>query len=125
VPEEVAEVILTYARIEQGIVRALKRQEDLTDSFASTGDDLAHADVNYKRAFAEARSTARLTGIAEAKKLTTDAVDDLANQDTVKEYEDYLVAKTRHDACRQALLSVRTRIDALRSLMASHREVTG
>lgn len=121
---------LTYGRIEDGIRKGLNLQVELTEQFAETGDALAAADVEYKRAYAVARATYRAEGEPRLdreqgfKKYTQDALEDLANESTINEYSAYLHAKAAHDAVRQKLTSVRTRLDALRSLMASHRQVT-
>ena len=66
---------------------------------------------------------ARASGDAEGRKVTESYAEDLATVATGSARFRVEAAKAKHDAARQALLSVRSRLEALRSLMASYREV--
>ena len=56
---------------------------------------------------------------------TEKMIDDACTLRTAREYETFELAKVRYESCKQALYSVRERMNALRSLMASHRVATG
>jgi hypothetical protein len=104
---------------------SINKMDDLTSEYATTADEFATAEAEFKIAFAKARLTARSGGDYEGRKMTADLAEDLATVGTETEKRAYEAARAKHDATRQALMSVRSRLEALRSLMASHREAGG
>jgi len=102
---------------------AISRMETLTQQFAVLADELGGAEADYKVAFAKARISARLGEGYESKKITVDAAEDIATVATDEERRRYEGAKAKHDACRQALMTVRAQMEGFRSLMASHRDM--
>lgn len=116
---------LSYARIESAMRDSINRLDELTEDYATTADEFASSEAEFKIAFAKARLTARSEGEYEGRKVTADLAEDLATVSTDVERRVCEAARAKHDATRQALLSVRSRLEALRSLMASHREAGG
>lgn len=116
---------LSYQRIEETMRHAINQMEDLTSSFAVTADEFGNAEAIYEIAFAKSRLSARYEGSHNGIKITADMAADLASVETESERLAMEAAKAKHDATRQALLSVRSRLEALRSLMASYREAGG
>jgi len=116
---------LSYQHIENALRDAINKMADLTQDFATTADDYAVAEATYKVEFAKARLSARAKGDHEGRKVTESNADDIATVATESERFHMERTKAQHDAARQALLSVRSRIDSLRSLMTSHREAGG
>lgn len=116
---------LSYMRIEETMRYAINQIEELTSSFAVTADEFGNAEAVYEIAFAKSRLSARFVGTQDGIKITADMASDLATVETEPQRLAMEGAKAKHDATRQALLSVRSRLEALRSLMASHREAGG
>jgi len=113
---------LSYHNIELSMSHAMSQMEELTKDFAGTADEYGYAESAFKVAFAKSRLEARVGGNHEGVKMTADIAEDIATVATEKERMAMEAAKARNDATRQALLSVRSRLEALRSLMASYRE---
>jgi hypothetical protein len=116
---------LSYARIENAMRDAVNQMGEFTHTFAGAADDAAIAEAEFKVAFAKSRLQARAAGDHEGRKITESYADDLAMVATENERMRMEQTKAKYDATRQALLSVRSRIEALRSLMTSHREAGG
>jgi hypothetical protein len=116
---------LSYQHIENAMRHAINQMDDLTKDFAITADEYGSAEASFKVAFAKSRLTARVGGDFEGKKITADLADDIATVNTESERIAMEGAKAKNDATRQSLMSVRSRLEALRSLMASHREAGG
>jgi hypothetical protein len=114
---------LNYGKIEEAMRAAIARMESLTQHFSVLADELGVAEADYKVAFAKARLGARLGEGHELKKITVDTAEDIATVETDKERRVYEGAKAKHDACRQALMTVRAQMEGFRSLMASHRDM--
>jgi len=112
-------------RIEETMRYAINQIEELTSSFAVTADEFGSAEAVYEIAFAKSRLSARFEGSHDGIKITADMASDLATVETEPQRLAMESAKAKHDATRQALLSVRSRLEALRSLMASYREAGG
>lgn len=117
---------LDYGKVETAIRGAINRQEELTRDFTGTSDEAGYAEATFKTAYSEAWLRAKTTPLPEGGKLPSDSyADHLATVATGEQRTDMEAAKARHDAVRQGLLTTRTRIEALRSLMASYREGGG
>lgn len=115
---------LTYERVESAMRTALARQEDLLAAYVQESDQLATAEASYKLAWASARASLRYERIEETGRFpSADAVDDEATIRVQDEQQEFLAAKAKLDATRQALTTVRTRLDTLRTLAATHRQV--
>lgn len=118
---------LTYDKVESAIRTAINRQEKLLEEYAHESDDLALKEAAYKLARAKAREEIRYSPITvgDAVKFpSVDAVDDAADREVTDDHAAFLTAKSKLDITRQALTTVRARLDALRTLAATHRSVT-
>ena len=117
---------LDFKRVEDALRAAMNRQEELTRDFTGTSDEAGYSEAAFKTAYSAAWLRAKTTPITDSGKLPSDSyTDHLATVATAEQRTDMEAAKARHDAVRQGLLTVRTRIEALRSLMASYREGGG
>jgi hypothetical protein len=114
---------LSYQKIEDGIRECINQLDRLLHELAELGDDLAEKKSAYKVGFAQARVRARTLQVA-GRKPTIDQVDDAATLDTDQLYLDMELAQARYNAIKTAEAGVRARMDAMRSLMASHRAQT-
>lgn len=114
---------LTHGDIEMAMRNAMAEMERLTLDFAEYCENKARAEAQYKAAFAKARVKARESGVYEMRKVTVDMAEDIAKIQTQEELLAFTVAEAKHDSCRQALMSVRSQLEVLRSLMASSREI--
>jgi hypothetical protein len=113
---------LSYSSIENSMRHALDKMEELTMDYAVAIDDFNRAEAAYKGEFISKRVEARLVLDVGAKKVTVDMVDDYASSATRELYYDMKIAEAKYEATLQSLRSVRSRLEALRSLMASYRE---
>jgi predicted nucleic acid-binding Zn-ribbon protein len=113
---------LNYSSIEKAMNEAINKMEELTQNFAVLADELGVAEATFKAEFAKERIAARVEGYHDGVKVTGDFADDIATAATRELRFMYEAAKAKHDACRQALMTIRTQMEGFRSLMASHRE---
>lgn len=111
---------LNYQHIESTMRHAINQMDELTENYARTADEFGNAEATFKVAFAKSRMMARIGN--DGRKVTADAAEDVATVETESERFAMEAARAKHDACKQALLSVRSRLEALRSLMASYRD---
>ena len=114
---------LNYQKIEDGIRGCLNRQEILTGDYATTGDNLANAETDYKIGIAKARLEFRYEN--SAIKVTDQRTDDEATKATEELRLEYELAKSKHESTKQALYTCRERLNALRSLIMAYREAGG
>lgn len=115
---------LSRERIEKGLEKAIFEQSKLTDQYRKDLDAAAVAEAEFKKKFAQARILARTSGEIDGVKVTSDFADDVATNRTHEERLTMLTTSAQEAATRQALLSVRTRIQALQTLNANHREIS-
>ena len=113
---------LTYKNIEASILHSVDRMDELTKIFAGTADEYGRAEAAFKSAYAKSRLSARIEGPINGVKVTSDMAEDIATVDTEVERMAMETAKAKNDSTRQALMSVRSRLEVLRSLMASYRD---
>lgn len=109
------------ASAERSLREQMRRMEELTEDYAKYLEQCSNAETTYKVKFASERFSARLGGDIDGKKMTQDACEDFAILNSVDERKSYDAARTRLEATKQALVTVRSQIDSLRSLMASYR----
>lgn len=111
---------LSQAQIEHGIVALADQLEEQTYLYAQLSDQAAEAEADYK--LAAGRHLVAL--IASGSKMT--AVEKQARVDVECSslYRGWKLAEARRQSCKEALLSIRARIDAQRSLAANVRHQT-
>lgn len=114
---------LTYQHIEDALRALINQERDLVREFADSTDSYAEAEVGFKQAYAKARVSARHKFRLEGIRFNEGMVEDDAQIECEEEFKVYTLAKTKREAMKQSLGSVRARMDAMRSLMASHREL--
>lgn len=112
--------MLTQGQIEEHIMALSEAMEDTTHSYAEVGQRAARAEADYRREHAtlivaqlrhrEGRSVVECTATADAM------VSD--------QRQTHLLAEAERNALREALLTQRSRMDALRTLAANVRAQT-
>lgn len=114
---------LTYQRIEDAMRSLLNHERGVVADYVKAGDELAETEVEYKRAWAEARVIARHDYREQTIKYTQDMVEDAAQLATHEQFTEYMKAKNRRENTRQVLGSIRAQLDCMRSLLSSHRQM--
>jgi hypothetical protein len=111
---------LTQAEVESLILDTVDALDAATEDFADVSDEAANAEADYKMAMART-----WLGVASSdRKMTTverQMRADVLTNETLRRYK---VAEAKRAATREALLSYRARIDALRTVSANVRHVT-
>ena len=113
---------LNYDKIENRMRKAIITMEDASKQHAEDLKELAHRESKFKTVFASAFVSRRIEGEYQGIKITDKLADSLATVDTDEFRQEYEMAKAHESASRQALLSIRAELEALRSLMASYRQ---
>ena len=116
------ERLLTQGQVERMILRISDELEDETHRYADLGDLVVDAELDYKRAYALAMINA---AVAEdgTKRLVAER-DAWVTTETIDLLRIWKIHEARHDSTKQALLSLRARLDALRTLVANIRSST-
>lgn len=112
--------VLAQVEIENEIVACLDALERETDRYDRLATDAASAEADYKLAYAKAvivlsDSASRMTAAEKQARAEVHAGDPLRA---------WKVLEARRGATKEALLSLRARLDALRSLSANVRAQT-
>ena len=115
---------LSRERIESSITNSLNRQEVLTDQYRTDVDASAAAEADFKEWFAKERLIARTAAHYEGVKMGDKMAEDIATVKTAEKRTKMLLTAASESATRQALMSVRERIEALRTLNTNHREIS-
>lgn len=119
-----ADEIPSYDNIEKAMVSGMAKLERCTADYARATDAYAVAEADYRYAYAVARMNMREQCKVVGEKYTDKVGEDAAVIETAELYLAAEKARAVQDAARQGMLSTRSRLEALRSLMASHREIT-
>lgn len=112
--------VLSQGEIESRILDVDDELERVTDEYADLSDAAAHAEAAYKEAHARAMLAVAATG-EKVPVAIKEARADLAAHD---EFRAWKIAEARRAAAKEALLSLRSRLDALRTLSANVRMLT-
>lgn len=104
--------MLTQVDIEDRLIRYMDALEEATDEFHSLAVTAAEAEADAKAVWAQAYLS--MSGPVRQR----EALADLEADDAERSYK---VAEARMKAAREHLLSLRTAIDALRTLNANVR----
>jgi len=113
----VAVRVLAQVEIENEILAVLDALEDQTHLYDRLAADAASAEADYKLAYA--RSVVRLSD--SQARMTAPEKQARAELYAADELRAWKVLEARRGATKEALLSVRARLDALRSLSANVR----
>lgn len=112
--------VLTQGQIEDHILAIADQLEEETYEYARLSEIAAEAEADYKRA-ASSKYVQLATLPTKASVVERQARVDAA---TEGEFRAWKIAEARRQASREALLSLRARIDALRTLSANVRHQT-
>lgn len=94
--------------------------ETLTEDFADLAVEAATTEADYKHRFAS-----RMVRLADSnQKMTAPIRHAMADLEASEELRARLIAEARRNACREGMLSLRHRIDAMRTLAANVRAQT-
>lgn len=115
--------IITQAEVEERILAVDDALAEATLDFAVLSDNEAEAEAVYKEAAARALLTHVALHATDAK-MTVGERDAKVALSTADELRAWKIAEARRASCREALLSYRSRLDALRTLNANVRAVT-
>ncbi len=115
--------VLTQGDVERAILRVVDELEDETDRFAAVVDLAAESEADYKESFA--RSIIQLSATApNDRRVTAQEREARATSSSLPAFRTYKINDGRKQASKEALLSLRARLDALRSLGANIRAQT-
>ena len=112
--------VLTQGQIEDHILSIAEELEEQTYEYARLSEIAAEAEADYKRA-ASSKYVQLVTLPTKISVVEKQARVDTA---TEGEFRTWKIAEARRQACREALLSLRARLDALRTLSANVRHQT-
>lgn len=112
--------VLTQGEIEEQMMAAVEALDDTTNDFADVADLAATAEADYK--LRHARAIVTLSG--ESTKMTAPEKAARAELAAATELREWKLATAQVSSTKEALLSLRARLDALRSLSANVRAQT-
>lgn len=112
--------VLTQADIEGNILALSDQLEEETYLYSQLSDEAAIAEANYKQAAA----VHLVTLAAAGAKMTAPERQARVDVHCADQFRAWKVQEARRQACKEALLSLRARIDAQRSLAANVRHQT-
>lgn len=111
---------LVQVDIEHDISDIAKALEAETEQYAQVSDIAARSEADYKLKFARAVVTISAT----QAKMPVAEKEARAEVSSAQELRVWKISEARRQASKEALLSLRARLDALRSLLASVRAQT-
>lgn len=112
--------LITQGEVEQQIMSLSTNLEEATDLFGELADEQAEREYEYKL-----RHASRIVKLADdGRKLTAPVRAAMADLEASSELRLYLLAKARKETTKEAMLSLRHRIDAMRTLAANVRYQT-
>ena len=112
--------LITQGEIEQNILSLSEDLEAATDLFGSLAEEAAEAEYAYKH-----RHASRIVKLADdGRKMTAATRDAMADLEAHEQLRLHLLAKARKETTKEAMLSLRHRIDAMRTLAANVRYQT-
>ena len=113
---------LSQVEIEAAIMAVVAEMETLTEEYAGISDDEAEAENAYKRRkFRAVITLSERSTLADGRKPTVDWREAQAETIAADEADTYRLAQARLRSTKEALLTKRARLDALRSLAANVR----
>lgn len=113
---------LEWHDVEETLLKCLDKQETLMEELAVHSEQAALAEVEFKRQYYALRFKARMQAIHEKKKVTENLLDEMIEEQVTKARLDKEVADSNLKVTSEALKSIRTKIDVLRTLGVTHRE---
>lgn len=117
---DVTKQLLTQGQTEQSILQLCDEIEQQTYLYAEQSETAAIAEADYK--VAKSRSYVILT--ERHPKMTASEREMRADLNSAEQMRTWKLYEARRQATREALLSLRARLDALRSISANIRHQT-
>lgn len=116
---------LTPAEVEEQISAVLDHLEQVTEDYAVAAETAGDAEAEYRIRYWTAFLTAKADGIEQEDGTRAKATEKMAEGHAVVTVADHLraykIAAAKADAIKQALITHRTRLDALRTVAANAR----
>ncbi len=114
--------ILTRVEVEARICRMTDALEERTSEYRDLAQQAAETEARYRAH--HAMVTLAIINGASDRKMTVDERAARADASSNEEYRTFLIAQAARNSCRESLLSLRTTLDALRTLAASIRALS-
>lgn len=114
--------VLTPHQIESSISELCYALEAETEHYAEISVSSAVAEADYKLAYATHMVAASF--VVTEKRITADARGAGVDLLCAHEFQDWKVKEARRQATKESLLSIRARLDAMRTLSATLRSQT-
>jgi hypothetical protein len=112
--------LLTQGDIERGIIALSDQLEEQTYLYAQLSDLAAECEADFKL-----EAGKQLIGlVASGSKMTAQEKQARVDVGCAQTFRNWKLAEARRQSCKEALLSLRARIDAQRSLAANVRHQT-
>lgn len=115
--------MLTMEQIENKIIHIARRMDDATDDYRDACNDAAEAEANYRRAQAVANIAVMEHGV-NGEKVPANARSSYVDRHVDDERRAHLMADATRETIKQSLLTMRTQMEALRTLAATARYQT-
>ena len=115
--------LLTQGDVERMIVAVSDELESETERYSAVSELSADAEADFKGTFAVATIEVANTNRGD-RTVTVNERDAIAHQRSADEFRRWKLLESRRAASREALLSLRARIDALRTLASNLRHLT-
>ena len=116
--------MLTPFEIQEAIETELERMDSLVSQLTVAVRESAQAETDFKVGFAQERLRVRAEALESGNKVTIDQADDHATVATADVRYRSQLATNNVMTLREAIRVSQTHIDGLRTLAASHRQVT-
>lgn len=112
--------LITQAEVEEQIMSLSNDLEAATDLYGDQAEEAAEREYDYKH-----RHASRIVKLADdGRKMTAPVRAAMADLEASTEFRLHLLAKARKETTKEAMLSLRHRIDAMRTLAANVRYQT-
>mgnify|MGYP003625125433 CR=1 FL=1 len=112
--------LITQGEVEQQILTLSNGLEEATELYGQLAEDAAEREYEYKH-----RHASRIVRLADdGRKMTALTRAAMADLEASAEFRLHLLAKARKETTKEAMLSLRHRIDAMRTLAANVRYQT-
>jgi len=112
---------LAAVEVEERIQQVMEAMESATEDYDALLNSAAEAEANYKRDYAHAvlavitHSESKMTVLEREARVTLHSADALRN---------HLISQAARNACREHLLTLRSHMEALRTLASNIRSQT-
>jgi hypothetical protein len=117
---------LAQVEIERAIITIGDEMEALTEDYARLSDEEAQAEIDFKRRFSKAIVVLAERGtMPSGSKSTADWREAKANEIADDERARFRILEARLRSTKEALITKRARLDALRTIAANVRSMGG